>query len=82
MRQINWDKLYQTNYLNNFENGNVPTNATYILEKRHSNQLNFQFNSTLNHRINDKMTMQAGVGANYTKGSYYKTVKDLLIMLF
>ena len=79
-RQIDWDKLYQTNYLNNMqaEETGVERGSTYILEKRHSDQLNFQFNSTLNHRLNDYMTLQAGVGANYTIGSYYKTIKDLL----
>lgn len=79
-RQINWDKLYQANYLNNMESERtgVERGATYILENRHSNQLNFQFNSSLNTRLNDKMTLQAGVGANYTKASYFKTIKDLL----
>ncbi len=79
-RQINWDKLYQTNFLNNLQSTQtgVERGSTYILEKRHSNQLNFQFNSTLNHRLNDYMTLQGGIGANYTKGTYYKTVKDLL----
>lgn len=73
-RQINWDKLYQVNYLNNAEG----TGSTYMLEKRHSNQLNLQFNSTLNAQLNDKMKLQAGVGVNYSQSSYYKTVKDLL----
>lgn len=79
-RQIKWDQLYQTNYLNNLQNqtSSVKKGSTYILERRHSNQLNFQFNSTLNHRINDFMTLQAGIGANYTKATYYKTIKDLL----
>ncbi|MGN1238597.1 MAG: carboxypeptidase-like regulatory domain-containing protein, partial [Muribaculaceae bacterium] len=35
-RQIDWNHLYQTNYLNNDEG----KGATYILENRHSNQLN------------------------------------------
>ncbi|MDD2961144.1 MAG: TonB-dependent receptor [Muribaculaceae bacterium] len=79
-RQIDWQRLYQTNFLNNKEAEEKGTEkgATYILEDRHSNQLNFQFNSTLNHRLNDFMTLQGGIGANYTKGNYYKTIKDLL----
>lgn len=80
-RQIKWDQLYQTNALNNLEAeqlGQAPRSAIYILEKRHSNQRNFILNSTLNHRLNDYMTLQAGVSANYTKGIYYKTIKDLL----
>lgn len=81
-RQINWDALYQTNYLNNEANKQNPDGtqkgSTYILENRHSNQLNFIFNSMLNHRLNDHMTLQAGISANYTRAHYYKTIRDLL----
>ncbi len=80
-RQINWDQLYQTNYLNSlYGRGTNPENlsSTYILENRHSNQFNFIFNSTLNTRLNQYMTMQAGVSVNYTRAHYYKTVRDLL----
>ncbi len=82
-RQINWDNLYQTNYLNNLENLN-PANAnnqkgsSYILQDEHSNQNNFLFNSNFNHRINDRMSIQGGLSFNYTKASYYMTVRDLL----
>lgn len=81
-RQIDWDALYQTNYLNNEANKQNPDGtqkgSTYILENRHSNQLNFIFNSVLNHRLNDRMTLQAGISANYTRAHYYKTIRDLL----
>lgn len=81
-RQIDWDALYQANYLNNQSNRENPTGtqkgSTYILENRHSNQLNFIFNSVLNHRLNDNMTLQAGLSANYTRAHYYKTIRDLL----
>lgn len=78
--QINWNGLYQTNYLNNLQadNTGVEKGSTYIVEKRHSNQLNTMFNSVLNARLNDYLTMQAGVGLNWSKSSYYKTIKDLL----
>ena len=82
-RQINWDNLYQANYLNNLENLD-PANkdnqkgSSYILENQHSNQKNVIFNSLINHRINDVFTLQGGVSFNYTKASYYKTVRDLL----
>jgi hypothetical protein len=52
--------------------------SVYILENRHSNQVNYQLNSTFNTRLNDFMTLQAGVGVNYSEASYYKTIKDLL----
>lgn len=75
-RQIDWDNLYQSNYLAK-EFAGQP-GSIYILENRHSNQINYQFNSTLNMRLNDNMTLQGGVGASYSEASYYKTVKDLL----
>ena len=79
-RQIDWAGLYQTNYLNNLQadETGVSKGATYIIEKRHSNQLNTMFNSVLNARLNDYMTLQAGVGANWSRSSYYKTIEDLL----
>ena len=82
-RQINWDRLYTINAMNNYENG-LPQNAnnqkgsSYILEDRHSNNLQFQLNSVVNHRVNEKISLQAGVNFSYTKASYYKTVRDLM----
>ena len=82
MRQINWDRLYQTNYLNNElgpdQNSSRRGGSTYILENRHSNQFNFMLGSTLNTRLNDVMTLQGGISMNYTRATYFKTIRDLL----
>lgn len=82
MGQIDWDALYQANYLNNEQNKANPDGtqkgSTYILENRRSNQLNFIFSSVFNTRLNDRMSLQAGVSANYTRAHYFKTVRDLL----
>lgn len=79
-RQIDWDHLYEVNYLNNWQNANEGTSkgSTYIVENRFSNQTNLFFNSTINHRLNDIMTLQGGIGLKYTDAHYYKAVKDLL----
>lgn len=81
-RQIDWDALYRANYLNNAENAANPDGrqkgSTYILEDRHSDQLNYIFSSVLNHRLNSSMNLQAGVSVNYTRAHYYKTIRDLL----
>lgn len=78
MRQLDWYAMYNANaYDLNRPQGDYK-GSNYILENRHSNQKNAIFNSTLNHRINDFMTLQAGVGFNYTQVSYYKTVRDLM----
>lgn len=82
MRQINWDALYQANYFNNAQNAANPNGtqkgSTYILENRHSDQLNYIFSSVLNQRLNSSVNLQAGVSFNYTRAHYYKTVRDLL----
>ncbi|MCM1483506.1 MAG: TonB-dependent receptor [Muribaculaceae bacterium] len=81
-RQLNWDAMYQANYLNNLNNAqypnDTPTGSTYILENRHSDQFNFIFSSVLNHKLNRYMNLQAGVSANVTRAHYYKTIRDLL----
>lgn len=81
MRQLDWDQMYRTNELNReFGRGGSLNNfgSTYILENRHSNQFNFILNSTVNHRLTDHITLQGGVGFNYTRAHYYKTIRDLL----
>lgn len=80
VRQVNWDELYRVNYLNNYMADQTGTEAgsTYIVENRHSNQAVWSIGSNLNKRLSDKVTLQGGVSASYTRASYYKTVKDLL----
>jgi len=80
--QINWDNLYYINALNNIQNETLSEankkGSSYILEDRHSNQFNAMLNSYINHRLNNTMSLQAGVSFNYTRGSYYKSIRDLL----
>ena len=80
MRQMDWNGMYQTNYQNNLlmDQTGVEHGSTYIVENRHSNQAAWMFNSTVNSRLNKFLTLQGGVGVNYTTSSYYKTMKDLL----
>lgn len=82
IRQMDWDFFYRTNYLNNVANQGLPadeqTGSTYMQQWEHSNQFNFIVNSLLNRRLNDNLTLQAGVTFNYTKTADYMTVKDLL----
>lgn len=80
--QINWDNLYKINQLNNVQNQTLPEDkklgSSYILENRHSNMFSAMFNSYVNHRFNQKFSLQGGVSFNYSQGHYYKTIKDLL----
>jgi hypothetical protein len=82
IQQINWDAMYEANYLNNLANQGLPedqkTGSSYIQQMEHSNQFNFIAGTNLNHRFNDNITLQGGVNFNYTRTSEYMTIKDLL----
>lgn len=81
-RQIKWDELYYINELNNVQNQSLPEGqkkgSSYIQESRISNQFNAMFSAYINQRLNSCMTLQGGVSFNYTNGSYYKKVRDLM----
>lgn len=80
-RQIDWNALYQANYINREiydRNPELRGQSTYILEKRHSNFTQWMFNSYVNHRMNDFMQLQGGISFSYTDGHYYKSIKNLL----
>lgn len=81
-RQINWDNLYDINYLNNVENERLPEaekkGSSYIMENRINHQLVGMFNTYINTRLTDILSLQAGASFNYTHSSNYKTIRDLL----
>ncbi len=80
-RQIDWNNIYHTNYMNAIQYDRDPEligQSSYILENRHSNFNSWMLNSYLNHRFSDIVTFQAGLSFNYTDAHYYKTVRDLL----
>ena len=80
-RQINWGSIYQTNLLNRTQFDRDPSlagHSTYILENRHSNFKAYMFNSYLDHRLSDIMTLQGGLNVTYTDAQFYKTIRDLL----
>jgi hypothetical protein len=72
--QINWDKLYQTNYLANLEG----KQARYILENRHTDQQQINLTSVINHEVNNNIKFDGGIELNSNIGTYYKTIHDLL----
>ena len=80
-RQIDWNRIYQTNLMNSLQYDRDPElrgQSSYILENRHSNFNAWMFNSYIDHRLNDWMTMQAGISFTYTDAHYHKTVRNLL----
>ena len=87
LRQINWDKLYQTNYGSYSTVGNVDgiagnnvsgKRSHYIVENRTVNTNRFNLNTTLNSAINKNIDLSAGLTYQNERNNYYKTVSDLL----
>ena len=74
--QINWNSLYQSNYLNNV--ANPDGSAKYVLEERHNDLMTTALNSVYSNQINRRLKLTAGVEANYSRGMHYKTMNDLL----
>lgn len=80
-RQIDWDNIYRSNLLNNTNFDRDPQyngQASTVLENNHSNFTSWMLNSYLNTRLNDALSLQAGVSYNYTDAHYFKTMDDLL----
>lgn len=73
-RQVKWDLMYAQNEANNA----TGKDALYYLEKRHNDQLAFNFTSHLNGKFNTHGSYTLGVNVNSTKGMHYKTMADLL----
>lgn len=73
--QINWDRLYMSNYLSVREGDGK---AIYMVEDRRSDLYETSLNSTLNARLSSRMNLVAGIGLRSTISSQFKTVDDLL----
>jgi hypothetical protein len=72
--QINWDKLYQTNYLANI----AGEPAHYIVEEQRKDNSQASYNSHLTWNIKNNTTISAGINGIIGKTHYFKTVNDLL----
>jgi hypothetical protein len=73
-RQVNWDKLYQTNYLANLEG----KQARYIIENRHNDQQQLSLTSFINHEISERVRIDGGIEYTSNTGYFYKTIHDML----
>ena len=73
--QVNWDKLYEINHLNNLQGSG---SSIYMVEEQRSDLFETAFNSTLNADISSRVKLAAGVGYKYSLSKQFKTVDDLL----
>ena len=73
---IDFDHLIGTNYNNVDENGRKRSN--YMIEERHTDQLDFNFAASISHQVNSHHRILGGVKARVNRTEYYDQVKDLL----
>lgn len=73
--QINWDRLYMANHLNNMTGDG---SAIYMVEERRSDLAEIAFNTTLNTQLSKEIALSAGLEFKYSQSKQFKTVDDLL----
>lgn len=72
--QINWNDLYQTN-INNKKNGLL---STYALYDDKTDDLSVWVNSVVNHKISDRIKLNAALAYKNLKSENYAEMADLL----
>jgi hypothetical protein len=72
--QINWNKLYQINYLSN----NMGEQAKYIIEERRVDMKQYGFASYFNHELNKSTFLSGGIDVRSYTGRNYKVISDML----
>lgn len=74
LTQINWDRLYQQNYLSNAEG----KQAVYIIENEVTNHNQLSLSSIFNHSTKKGHVLSAGIEVSSYSGNQYKLLEDLL----
>jgi len=72
--QINWDKLYQTNYLAN----GAGQSARYVVEEQRKDNQQASFHTILNHELNENISLNGGLMIMHSNTHYFKVMSDLL----
>jgi len=84
--QINWDNMYQANYVNytEIENANgdghteMGNRSQYIVEERRNDEKYLAFNTNYEKEVSDKFTFRAGVQVLDYRIHNFQTMVDLL----
>lgn len=74
IRQINWDRLYQINYLQNLES----KQAKYIIENRKNITQTITLHPSFKYNLNLKTTIYGGLEVQYANNHLFKEITDLL----
>ncbi len=83
-RQIKWDQFYAINYANvdpevlKYNPNAVGNRSLVILGNQRTDNTEANFNTIINHVVNDRFTVQGGGSYQYYVGQNYKVVEDLL----
>jgi len=75
IRQINWDQLYQINYLSNLTNDG---RANYIIEEQRKDLQRFALHSYLHTILSEHAILNAGLESIAQRSHNYKVINDLL----
>ena len=91
MARANWNPYIDYDYLIGVNSGNRDLAAeadnsdivgnkrsNYMIEERHTDQLDFNFVASISHQINSHHRILGGVKARVNRTEYYDQVKDLL----
>lgn len=71
---IDFDRMYNSN-ISRAQNGE---SAVYMIEERHTDQIDANFAVNLVHTFRDRSTLRYGLNARLNRTEYYDEVKDLL----
>ena len=74
VNQIDWDNLYQINYLSNLEG----ESARYILEEQRKDNKQLSFHTILNHELTEKIVLTGGLLVLSSNTHHFKVMNDLL----
>lgn len=72
--QIDWNRIYQANYLANLEG----KQAVYTLEERRQDHTQFTYNLLVNREINTHVNYSGGLDLSSYTGHHFKVMNDLL----
>jgi len=72
--QVNWNNMYQINYLQNLEDAQ----AKYIIENRKTVSHTAALTSSGKYNLNSNISIFGGLEFQYYQGEYFKTIEDLL----
>ena len=94
MMYIDFDKLYNINYLSNPANGDTPTlnhsgsrleesvqglnRSRYIISERHTDQRDFRLKLQIDRTLSARQSVAGGLDLRRNRTEYYTSIKDLL----